>query len=87
MRILGVEIKSPPVREFSLAALLIAVIASMGGLFASLEVVEPARVWPTVAAASTGILLAAHGVSLAKHGWRAAAIMVAASTVVFLLIG
>ena len=86
MTFFGIEIKHPSTSELALAALFIVIVAGMGVLLYSQGIVAAQTIWPTVAAVTTGTLLSAFGVSLASHGWRAAVLMVAVGSIIYLLV-
>ena len=86
MTFFGIEIKHPSPGELALAALFIALVAVIGGLLNIQGIVAAQTIWPTVAPVATGTLLSAFGVSLASHGWRAAVVMVAVGSIIYLLV-
>ncbi len=86
MRLLGIEIRHPAPPELALAAFLIIVMAAVGIALNALGFLSVTAIWPGVAAFSGGTLLAAFGISIAKHGWRASVLTVAAATIFWLLL-
>ena len=86
MTFFGIEIKHPSPGELALAAFFLVIVAGIGVFLNSQGFVPAQTIWPTVAVVASGTLLSAFGVSLAAHGWRAAVVMIAVGSIVYLLV-
>ena len=81
----GMEIRHPQPRDLALAALCVVVFAIIGVVLVAIGMLRAESVWPMVLALSTGAILAAFGISVARHGLRAIVVIAVVGAVGFAL--
>lgn len=78
--ILGIQVKHPTTRDLVLVAAYIVGIAVIGAAGNRFGFIPAHVIAPATSALVAGAILSAFGISVAKHGWRALVLVVAAAS-------